>query len=487
MNAAMTALVVALAVLVPAFANRKLTRRLREREAQLDHLAFHDPLTGLPNRALFLDRLGHAIDLGDRARRPVSVAFLDLDGFKAVNDSLGHAFGDALLVQVAARLWDALGTADTLARIGGDEFAALVGPDDDAATVARRMLHALREPFELDDRTVTVTASIGIATTEPGETGQARASGLLHRADVAMYAVKAAGKDDVLGHSPALDLTTPPGERDLYRAVAAALANGDIRAIYQPVVDPVSGRISILEALARWTHDGAEIPPTTFVPICARSGLSEQLTAVVLEQACAQLAAWNRSMGHRLLRVAVNVSPTEFSDPAMPDRILGMLDRYGLDPGQLAVEMTEIAAGDRPESVIDVMNRLRRSGVRLALDDFGTGYSTLARLSRMPVDTLKIDRTFVTGIDRDPRQREFLSALLELGRHLGMRTVAEGVERAGQLRVLQELGCDLVQGHLIARPASAADLTPLVVADRPILPGHLLPAEPRARYALRQP
>lgn len=453
--------------------NQELAREVAQREGELRHLAFHDGLTGLANRALFLDRLGHALDLASRNHRPVSVAFLDLDGFKAVNDSLGHATGDALLVRVAERLRGALRTADTLARLGGDEFAVLVEQGDDANQVARGLLDALRAPFRLGGRTVAVSASIGVASVEPGQ-GADQAASLLHRADVAMYAVKTTGRSGILVHSPALDVAAQADEPVLHRAFAAALESGAIRAVYQPVVDPVSGRIAAVEALARWTHQGVAVPPSTFVPICEQSGLSEHLTAVMLEQACGQLAVWNRGLGHRELRVAVNVHPTEFSDAGLPDRIARLLDRYGLDAGQLALEMTEIALGNRPETALDVMNRLRALGVRLALDDFGTGYSTLARLARVPIDTVKIDRFFVADIDHDAYQHRFLSGLLELSRHLGLRTVAEGVERPAQLGELQRLGCDLVQGHFVARPASGAELTPLVLAERPILASHLL-------------
>lgn len=462
--------------------NRRLADTVRHREAQLHHLAFHDGLTGLANRALFLDRLGHAIDVAARAGVPVSLAFLDLDGFKAVNDALGHGGGDALLVQVGERLRATLRTADTLARLGGDEFAVLVEEGDDAGVVAHRLLDALRPPFHIDGRTIAISASVGVASLDPGqELGEpgwgTSAATLLHRADVAMYTVKNSGKDDVAVHSPGRDHTgrdvaTRRGGQ-LHRAFAAALDHGEVRAVYQPVVDPVSGRIGTLEALARWTHEGADVPPAVFIPICEQLGLSEQLTTVMLEQACTQLALWNRGLEHRSLRVAVNVNPTEFSDTGLPERIARLQARHDLGPGQLALEMTEVALSNRPEAALDVMNRLRGHGVRLALDDFGTGYSTLARLASTPMDTVKIDRFFVADIDHDEHQRRFLAGLLDLTRHLGLRSVAEGVERAGQLRVLRRLRCDLVQGHFVARPATAAALTPIVLAEQPIIPAHL--------------
>ena len=290
-----------------------------------------------------------------------------------------------------------------------------------------------------------------------------------------MYAVKALGSGGgILVHSPSLDAERRRDEPALQRAFAEALERDLVRAVYQPVVDPVSGRIGAFEALARWTHDGVEVPPTTFVPISARAGLSGHLTASMLAQSCAQLGEWNRALGHRQLRIAVNVNPTELTDDGLPGRIAELVARYRLAAGQLTLEITESAMTNRPETAVDVMNALHAAGVRLALDDFGTGYSTLARLSSTPVDTVKIDRFFVADIDHDVQKKRFLVGLFQLTRHLGLRTVAEGVERAGQLHVLRRLGCDLVQGHLIGRPAPPGDLTPLVLAEQPVLDPALL-------------
>jgi len=248
-----------------------------------------------------------------------------------------------------------------------------------------------------------------------------------------------------------------------------------VRAVYQPVVDPVTGRIAALEALARWSHGGVEVAPAVFVPLATRGGLSGPFTALMLEQAAAQLAEWNAGLGHGRMRVAVNIDPVELTDAGLPARIAQLVARHGLMPGQLIVEITESSATHRPDIAADVLVALRAAGARVALDDFGTGFNTLARLSSTPVDTVKIDRFFVADIDHDVHQKRFLVGLFELTRHLGVRTVAEGVERPGQLRELQRLGCDLVQGHLIARPAPAAELTPLLLADAVLLPPALLP------------
>jgi diguanylate cyclase len=286
--------------------------------------------------------------------------------------------------------------------------------------------------------------------------------------------VKTSGKGHAQVHSPAMDVARRHEEPALRRAFAAGLAGGAVRPVYQPVVDPVSGRIAALEALPSWTHDGREVPPETFLPICVQAGLLAQLTASMLEQACAALDGWSEQLGHRRLRVAVNVDPTELSDPALPDRIAELIARQRLAPQQLALELTEIAKGNRLEIATEVLHRLRGLGVRLALADFGTGYSTLARLSNTPMDIVKVDRYFVTDIDHDDHQRGFLAGLLELARTLGLRTVVEGVDRPGQLRQLRRLGCDLVQGSLVGRSGDAAETTALVLADRPLVPPDLL-------------
>ena len=472
--------------------NQELTRAVQQRETQLQRLAFHDGLTGLANRALFLDRLGHVLDTAGRSER-VAVAFLDLNGFKAVNDTLGHAAGDLLLVAVAERLRGALRTGETVARLGGDEFAVLI-EQGDATMTARRLLDALHEPFHVDGRTVAVSASIGVATVEPGEDVDARqAVTLLHRADLAMYEVKADGKGSI-GVHPTRTYGRHAAERrpiahgtPLHEALTAALeaspagpaalphpAHGVVHAVYQPVVDPVSGRIAALEALARWTRCGVEVPPDMFIPVAESAGLSSRLTTLMLEQACGQLSAWNRMLGHQRLRVAVNIDPRELGDTGLPARIAELLRRHGLGREQLSLEMTEIALNNRPDAALDVLHELRASGIRIALDDFGTGYSSLARLARTPVDTVKIDRFFVAHIDHDPQQRWFLRGLLDFTRHLGVRAIAEGVERPGQLHELRRQGCDLVQGFLVARPATGAQLTPVVVAEAPVLPPNLL-------------
>jgi diguanylate cyclase (GGDEF)-like protein len=446
--------------------NQLLTRAVQERELKLHHMAFHDVLTGLANRALFLDRLGHALDLAAHNRHAVSVAFLDLDGFKAINDSLGHAAGDQLLVRVAERLQGALRTAETLARLGGDEFAVVVEQEEEATSVAEAMLAALQPPFQIDTRAVTVSASIGVASVQPC-IESAQPAALLHRADMAMYAAKSSGTGRMQVHTPVLDLLSgePVQALELRRALVASLQAGEIHPWYQPIVNVHTGRIEMLEALARWTCGGLTLPADVFVPVAIEAGLADRLTATVIEQACVQLSSWNEMLGHRRLRVAVNLHPTEFSDSTMPERLFRLMDTHALARDQIVLEITELAPSNRPDAAIEVVHQLRAAGVQLALDDFGTGFSSLRRMATMPVDVVKIDRFFVVDVEHDRWQQEFMRAVLEFARRLGLRTVAEGVERASQADVLRELGCDMMQGYLVARPAPPDDLLDLLLTD----------------------
>lgn len=490
--------------------NRQLRRAVLARETELYRLAFSDELTGLPNRALFLDRLGHALDLSAHEPHPISVVFCDLNDFKAVNDSLGHAMGDRLLVAVAQRFSAVLRDTDTLARLGSDEFAVFVeqsgGDDRSVDAVAETLRGALAEPFVLLDRSVSVSASIGTATAGPRRTPETAAA-LLHRADIAMYrartadpvvAERAGAGEPVTGGTPVVSdadpagtgaaadvdaAVTPPhgrhrssaGSDQLAAALADALERRAVRAVYQPVVDTVTGRISALEVLARWTHEGRAIGPDVFVPIAERTGLSSTLTALMLDQACAQLGSWTRQLGHQRLRIAVNVSPTDLLDAELPLRVARQVEQWGLVPEQLALEVTETEMW-RPDEVLDVLYALRRSGVRIAIDDFGTGHSSLARLANLPLDTLKIDRVFITDIDHDDARLRFLAGMMDLANHLGLRTIAEGVERPGQLLALRHLRCDLVQGFLTGRPAAPETLTPLILSDATMLPFGLQPS-----------
>ena len=432
--------------------NHRLARAVADREGELHHLAFHDALTGLANRALFLDRLRHALDLATREPRAVSVVFVDLDGFKTVNDTLGHAAGDQLLVGVAKRMRGAIRATDTVARLGGDEFAVLVEQGADATVVARTLLASLRRPFVLDDREVAVSASIGVATADPG-LGADGAGGLMHRADVAMYAVKTSGKSGVLAHSPGLPIPTrtppPPAEQAG-------------RVFFRPVVDAGHGRIVALEVVPCWS--GSPGPDHPIVP----------LAGSLLDQACRQLALWSAGLGHHRLRIRITVAVAELDDLTLPARLDRVLARHRLAPGQLTLELDDGALPHRSAVTLDVLHRLHHLGVRLGLGGLGSGYATLAWLAGAPLDSVRIDGVLVADIDHDLARCRLLHGVLALTRQLGLRSVADGVERTGQLVQLRRLGCDQVAGHLVAGPATAAELTPVVLGEQPLLPRGLL-------------
>ena len=431
--------------------NQGLARTITRREAELRHQAFHDGLTGLANRALFTDRVTHALELRRRDQHPISVAFVDLDGFKGINDMLGHAGGDELLVRVAERLRGAVRPADTLARLGGDEFALLMEHSHEPAVVARTLVEALRAPFQVHGRSVAVSASVGVASTGLDGT-TVRTEDLLSRADIAMYAVKRSGRNDFRLHTADLRLAEVD-DLELRQALAEALRSRRIRAVFQPIVDPRTGALIGYEALARWRHEGADLPPDVFVPVAERVGLVATLTSLMLDHACAQLARWSAELGSSTLAVSVNVSAQELGDPSLPQRVLTALERHGVRASQLTLEITESALIGDPDAAHAVLASLRGLGVAIALDDFGTGYNGFAQLIGVPLDSVKLDHGFLADIDTNPSNRRLLEGVISLMHHLGLRVVGEGVERPEQLEVLRSLGCDAVQGYLLGRPA----------------------------------
>jgi diguanylate cyclase (GGDEF)-like protein len=454
--------------------NARLLSELAEREAQLRHQAFHDGLTGLANRALFRDRVGHALELHRRDLRPLTVLFCDLDDFKVINDTTGHAGGDALLVRVAERLRGALRSGDTLARLGGDEFAVLLEDGSAPLEVAQKLVESLRAPFTVLGRSVQVKVSVGV-TSVSADAPTPTADVLLAQADTAMYSAKRGGKDAMRCFEVGMELAEV-AEASLARALGTAVRHGEVTLHYQPVVSCSTGLVTGVEALARWKHDGRSVPPSVFIPLAERTGLIGPLTTLLLEVVCRQAAQWVHGPGQPDLKVGLNLSPSSVTDTDLPRRVAECLQRHALDGSRLVFEVTESALLSDLAGAREVCGQLRALGVQLALDDFGVGYSSLAHLHALPLDILKVDRAFVDLVDLDEDQRRFTQAVLRLGADLGLDVVAEGVERPEQLAELQAMGCPYVQGYLLSGPVPAEEVRPLL--GRSLLPqaGRRLPA-----------
>jgi diguanylate cyclase (GGDEF)-like protein len=437
---------------------RNALAQANESAATIRHQAQHDALTGLPNRILFVERVEQAM----RAGGDQAVLFVDLDDFKRVNDSLGHAAGDELLVAVARRLRASLRDTDTAARLGGDEFAVLVhdGGVELASKVASRIIAALREPVEVSGTRMPVQASVGIATALQ----QRDTDALLRNADVAMYAAKEGGKGRFAVFEPAMHdrLRDRVGlEADLRRA----LERGELVLAYQPLVSLADGGVVGAEALVRWQHPTRGLlSPAAFLPVAEESGLILPLGRWVLREACRQVGQWTSGHGGRRLPISVNLSAHQLHHPGLVDEVVGALADTGLDPGALVLEVTESAVLRDHEVVAARLGALRARGVRIALDDFGTGYSSLSHLLYLPVDQLKIDRSFVRADDA------IVAAILQLGQRLGLEVVAEGVETQAQAERLLALGCQLVQGYHFGRPQPAADFAGLLEGAAPASP-----------------
>jgi diguanylate cyclase (GGDEF)-like protein len=424
------------------------------------HEALHDSLTGLPNRSLFSDRLRHSVARAQRADTPVAVLFCDLDGFKTVNDSLGHRTGDRLLVSVAERLANTLRPTDTIARVGGDEFAVLLeelGEPGDAARAAQRLLDSLKAPFELREREFFISASIGIATgTEEAET-------LLRDADLAMYRAKNRGKGRYAIFEPSMH-TAIVERLDLEVDLKGAIERDELVLAYQPIFSLRSGAVAGVEALVRWQHPTRGLVlPEQFVPLAEESGVIRELGRWVLRAACHQGALWRAKYpGHPGLRIGVNVSGAQLREPGLVEEVAEALAIAQLDAAGLTLEITETALMGSFETAIEQLDALKRLGVDLAIDDFGIGYSSLRYLRRLPLDTLKIERSFVEGIGRPDDEPALLRAIVDLADIFGLAVIAEGIERPEQRERLLELGCDLGQGHLLSESLEAADADALL-------------------------
>jgi diguanylate cyclase (GGDEF)-like protein len=439
-------------------------------EVALAHQALHDPLTELPNRVLFLDRLEQALARAQRSSVNVAVLFLDLDRFKVVNDSLGHEAGDRLLVDVANRLRGVVRPGDTVARFGGDEFTILcdVRGERDAVLIAERVAAAVEAPFTLDDNEAFLTTSLGIALT----TGRvdARAEALIRDADAAMYRAKERGKSryelfDSAMRASAVD------RLEIENALHRALDRGEFRVFYQPVVDLRTGEPVGVESLVRWQHpERGLVGPDEFIALTEETGLIVPLGAWVLREACRQWKVWEES-GTPAPRIAVNLSTRQLGQPDLVEVVADVLEETGMDPAQLSLEITESTVLEDTESALGTLEALKRQGVRISLDDFGTGYSSLALLKRLPVDELKVDRSFVMGLGRDPKDSPIVSTVVGLADALGLAAIAEGVETAAQAEELRRIGCRFAQGFYFARPQSAERTTPLLGSRLDVVDG----------------
>ena len=417
----------------------------KQYEDDLAHRALHDPLTGLPNRALLVDTIRATITEGRAGE--VALLFLDLDHFKRINDTFGHAVGDDVIIEIGHRLVGAVRDEDLVARFGGDEFVILctgVSDDDAAREVVERVLDALATPVQLRGRRLHISASVGVALGRDVDLGS---DAFLQSADTALYEAKARGRARFEMFNESLSRRVRH-DLELTEALRQAIVDGELSIYYQPVVDLATRRPVGVEALLRWEHSGDFVPPSTFVRLAEEAGLIDQLGDFVLERSCAEVASWSTTPDFQL---SVNVSPLQLSD-TLAGRVASALASAGLAPEQLCLELTERALMRNPRSSMRVLRELRALGVRIAIDDFGTGYSSLSYLSRLPLDVLKIDRSFIAELSQNEVRSGITEAIIAIARAAGLTVIAEGIEHEQQAEALTGLGCTRGQGYLFARP-----------------------------------
>ncbi|GAA2543745.1 hypothetical protein GCM10010435_10080 [Winogradskya consettensis] len=457
-NRAMSKVDAATAALRSDIARRQeVETTLRQREQELRQMALHDPLTGLASRAGLDARLDELVG----TRPDLALLLIDLDGFKLVNDAYGHAVGDVVLTGFAEILRGAVRESDVAARIGGDEFVVLltgVSEAEEACATGRRILAAAAAtPVRVGDDLIQVRASIGVTTTRDSD----RRKELMRRADIAMRQAKHLGTHGVSLHDPSM-VDQRRADAQLGEELADAVANDELTVLYQPLVDLADGRPLGVEALVRWEHPYlGTVSPTRFIPIAERTGMIGAIGMAVLETACRQLVAWDAG-----LYVSVNLSPRQLSEPSLVQEVLAVLTRTGMDPANLVLEITESALVD-DRTAIDMLAAFRSHGIRIAVDDFGTGYSSLHYLTRLPIDILKIDRSFVAELNGTPEGAGIADAILRLSQALHLTTVAEGIETTAQAAELRELGCVIGQGYLFAKPLPADEVLSVLLPSSP--------------------
>jgi diguanylate cyclase (GGDEF)-like protein len=436
---------------------REITVR-RQTEEKLRIVATHDPLTALPNRTLLHERLSHALAKAQRHGRQLAVLLVDLDRFKHVNDTLGHEAGDTLLQLAARRLYDCLRDTDTMARLGGDEFVVLMDELADREPITRvtqRILDAMTPPFVIEEQEIHVTPSIGISVyPDDGRT-------VLRNADIALDRAKEKGGNGYQFYSAQIDHYSR--ERlALESALRRVLERDELRLLYQPKVDVATGQVCGMEALLRWQHPQMGlVTPDRFIPIAEKSGLIRPIGTWVLKTACLQNRAWQRE-GMRRFPVAVNLSPRQFADESLIDDIKAALAESSLDASDLELEITESMVMDEPEQAVNILQRLKDLGIRVAIDDFGTGYSSLAYLKRFPIDSVKVDRSFVEDIPDDVDSMAIAQAVIAMAHSLRLKVVAEGVESEAQLSFLCGQGCDEIQGHYFSDARAAGEIVAII-------------------------
>jgi diguanylate cyclase (GGDEF)-like protein len=445
-------------------ANQRLKKEISDREelqARSQYLAYHDSMTGLGNRLLFKEQLEEALEDVTLTPHPLAVLFLDLDGFKAVNDTLGHSVGDMLLKSIAAKLRDLLPSTDRIARLGGDEFAILqVSRQQPASSIslAEKIIDVVGHTHSIDGHDVTVGASVGIAVARPGEMNT---ENFLKSADLAMYAAKSEGRGTYRMFDPEMDAAVQT-RRSMERDMRTALAQGDFNLFYQPLVNLQTKKVTSFEALMRWTHaERGIVPPAVFIPVAEEMGLIVQIGEWALRRACSEAVGWPDD-----IRVSVNLSPLQFSKGNLVSSVVSALAFSGLPPSRLELEITESVLLEKTERNIVILNQLRQMGVRISMDDFGTGYSSIGYLRSFPFDKIKIDQSFVRDLMVDKGSLAIVRAIAGLGVSFGMTTTAEGVETEEQMRCLDLEGCIEVQGYLYSKPVPADEVAELLTKLR---------------------